>query len=238
MENLEHDQIKKAETFSTSSAEQPKLQRIDKHYLLHEIEHLIHFERGFLYTVREVLIRPSETIKTFLHTDRTKLTKPIIFVILTSLFYTLLNSFFHIEQDYATQTHNIMPAITGMLTWIQNHYGYSNLIMLCFITPLVKLFFRKTPYNFWEIVVMLCYVNGISMLFATFFGIVELALNIKVLMVGIVLAVVYTVWAIGQFFNKNDALTYIKAFFAYSIGYLIFMIVMMVLAVGYAMIMR
>ena len=231
MEHLDQNENIPPTNISSINNEARQIKRIDFHYLVHEVEHVIHFERGFLYTVREILLRPSETIKTFLLSDRSKLTKPIIFVILCSLFYTLLNSFFNLEEDYGSAAENIMPAVAGMLKWIQSHYGYANLIMLIFIAPWIKLFFRNSPYNFWEMVVMLCYVNGISMLFATLFGILELVLNIKVLMVGILLATGYTIWAIGQFFNKKDALTYIKAFFAYWIGYLTFMIVMMVLAV-------
>ncbi len=233
MEHLDQNENIPPANISSSNDDARQIKRIDFHYLVHEVEHVIHFERGFLYTVREILLRPSETIKTFLLSDRSKLTKPIIFVILCSLFYTLLNSFFNLEDDYGSAAENIMPAVAGMLKWIQSHYGYANLIMLIFIAPWIKLLFRKSPYNFWEMVVMLCYVNGISMLFATLFGILELVLNIKVLMVGILLATVYTIWAIGQFFNKKDALTYIKAFFAYWIGYLTFMVVMMVLAVAF-----
>jgi hypothetical protein len=43
-----------------------KLHRIDGHYILHEIEHILHFERGILFTVRELLLRPGKSVKEFI----------------------------------------------------------------------------------------------------------------------------------------------------------------------------
>ena len=38
--------------------------------------------------------------KEFIDKDRSKLVKPIIFIIVASLIYTLISHFFHIEQGY------------------------------------------------------------------------------------------------------------------------------------------
>ena len=34
------------------------LKRIDGHYIIHKIEHVLKFEKGILYTIRELLTRP------------------------------------------------------------------------------------------------------------------------------------------------------------------------------------
>jgi hypothetical protein len=76
------------------------LKRINGHYIIHEIEHVLHFEKGILYTIRELLLRPGENVRHFITENRNRLVKPIIFIIITSLIYTLVNHFFHIEDGY------------------------------------------------------------------------------------------------------------------------------------------
>jgi len=63
------------------------LKRIDGKYVIHEIEHLLHFERGILYTIKELLIKPGKNIRNYLSENRSRLVKPIIFFIVTSLIY-------------------------------------------------------------------------------------------------------------------------------------------------------
>jgi hypothetical protein len=59
------------------------LKRIDTHYIAHEIEHLLHFERGILHTIKELCIRPGQTIRKYISENRSRLVKPIVFIIIT-----------------------------------------------------------------------------------------------------------------------------------------------------------
>ncbi|WP_454881016.1 DUF3667 domain-containing protein [Sphingobacterium detergens] len=61
------------------------LKRIDAHYIAHEIEHVLHFERGILYTIRELVTTPGKNIRNYISENRSRLVKPIIFIIVTSL---------------------------------------------------------------------------------------------------------------------------------------------------------
>ncbi|WP_313265727.1 DUF3667 domain-containing protein [Sphingobacterium sp.] len=65
------------------------LKRIDAHYIAHEIEHVLHFERGILYTIRELITTPGKNVKKYIAENRSRLVKPIIFIIITSLIYLL-----------------------------------------------------------------------------------------------------------------------------------------------------
>ncbi|WP_028668854.1 DUF3667 domain-containing protein [Runella zeae] len=72
---------------------QPKnVKRIDGHYIIHEIEHVLHFERGILFTIRELIINPGQNIQNYLSENRSRLVKPIIFIIITSLIYSILTA--------------------------------------------------------------------------------------------------------------------------------------------------
>ena len=124
---------------------QPKnLKRIDKQYIMHEIEHVLHFERGILYTVKELFTNPGKNIRKYLTESRTKLVKPVIFIFLTSLLYTLINNFFHIEDAYVNNNVFDNSVIIKIINWIQSHYGYANLLTGIFIAMWLKILFKDT----------------------------------------------------------------------------------------------
>jgi Protein of unknown function (DUF3667)./Nin one binding (NOB1) Zn-ribbon like. len=85
------------------------LKRIDAHYVAHEIEHVLHFERGILYTIRELVTAPGLNVRNYISENRSRLVKPIIFVIVTSLLYSIISHFFHTEERYmqSIDTHSI-----------------------------------------------------------------------------------------------------------------------------------
>ena len=195
-----------------------KLKRISGHYIIHEIEHVLHFERGILYTIRELLLRPGASIRNFINEDRGRLVKPIIFIILTSLAYTLADHYFHIEEKYAKPANAVIGATALIFKWITDHYGYGNIIMGAFIALWLKLFFRKSGYNFFEILILLCFVMGMGMLILAVFVIIQGLTHTDLMLASGLVTFAYCSWAIGQFFDSKKATSYVKAFAAYVIG--------------------
>lgn len=198
-----------------------KLKRIDGHYIAHEIEHVLHFDKGILYTIRELLIRPGANIRRFLAEDRSRLVKPVIFIIVTSLVYTIASHYFHIEpliqHDLSAQS---MTA--KLYKWTQDYLGYSNIIMGGFIAIWIKLFFRKHSYNYFEILILLCFVMGMGMLIFAIFSVAQGVTHIHLMKIAGYVGVGYCVWAIGQFFGARKVMSYVKAAAAYILGMLTF----------------
>jgi Protein of unknown function (DUF3667) len=210
------------ENFCTNCGQASKLKRIDSHYVKHEIEHLLHFEKGILFTIKELLLRPGQNIREFISENRNRLVKPIIFIILTSLVYTLVTHFFHIEDGYIKYEDTKATATTHIFKWIQDHYGYANIIMGIFIALWTKIFFRKYKYNFFEILILLCFVIGMGMLIFTSFALIEGLTKISLMQVSSVISIFYMTWAIGDFFEEKKSMNYLKAFFAYVLGFATF----------------
>ncbi|PWA07679.1 DUF3667 domain-containing protein [Flavobacterium laiguense] len=199
-----------------------KVKRIDGDYIVHEIEHVLHFERGILYTIKELLIRPGQNIREFIAENRSRLVKPVIFIIVTSLIYTLINHFFHIEDGYVNFTDAKMPTTNSIFSWIQNHYGYANIIMGMFIAFWLKIFFKKYEYNFFELVILLCFVIGMEMLMVSVFALFEGLTKLSLMQIAGFVIFAYCTWAIGQFFDKTKPISYVKAFASYVLGMLTF----------------
>jgi hypothetical protein len=213
-----------------SNCGQPaRLKRIDSHYIIHEITHVLHFEKGVFFTIRELLFRPGKNIREFISINRSRLVKPVIFIIISSLIYSLLNHFFHIEDGYINFSDSSLTAEEAekstsgkILHWIQSHYGYANIIMGVFISVWLKLFFRKHQYNIFELLILLCFVLGIGMLIISLFTLFQGLTGIQVMQGAGVLLILYCSWAIGQFFGQDKFGSYFKAFAAYILGMLTF----------------
>jgi hypothetical protein len=208
------------------------LKRINGHYILHEIEHVLHFEKGILYTFKELLLRPGLSIRYFLTENRSRLVKPIIFIIITSLIYTLVNHFFHIEDGYVNYEGEEMSTTNVIFKWIKEHYGYSNIFMGVFIAFWLKVFFRKSDYNLFELLIMLCFVMGMGMLIFAVFALFQGITHVSVMSAAGGVGIAYCTWAIGQFYDKTKIVSYIKAFAAYMLGTALFFLTAML--IGYA----
>ncbi|MDT0651925.1 DUF3667 domain-containing protein, partial [Autumnicola edwardsiae] len=176
----------------------------NSHYVLHEIQQVLNFEKGIFYTIWELLIRPGKNVRLFITENRSRLVKPILFIIVTSLMYSLVNNFFLIEDGYVKYDEAEKSTTGIILQWIQDHYGYANLIMAIFIAFWAKIFFRKYGYNFYEILILLCFVMGMGMLFLTVFAILQGLTNFGLMQIGGILFIVYCTWAIGQFLTGKN----------------------------------
>lgn len=216
-----------------SNCGQPvKPKRINGTYLLHELLHVLHFERGILYTIRELLINPGQSVRYYLTENRSRLVKPILFIIVTSLIYTFFNYFFHYESSYSENIANNEATAIKFSKWVQAHYGYSNILMAVFITLWIKLFFKKYNFNFFEILILLCYVMGIGMLIFLVFGLIQAIIHVSLIQYASVVGIMYATWAIGQFFEKGKIGSYVKAFFAYLLGMVSFLILIILIGVS------
>jgi hypothetical protein len=199
-----------------------KLKRINGQYIRHEIEQLLQIERGIFYTIKALVTNPGQTVNTFLTENRNRLVKPIVFIIITSLLYTLLNHYFQVEEGYV-QSYNLNDSTAGLIMkWVQDNYGYSNIIMGLFIALCIKLLFRKYNYNFFEILILLCFVMGIGMLIFSVFVVLQGLTNIYLMTFAGIAGVTYAIWAIGQFYDKSKVMSYVKALIAYMTGMIVF----------------
>jgi hypothetical protein len=199
-----------------------QVKRVDFHYVSHEVQHLLHFEKGFLYTIKELLIRPGQSVKKFIGYDRSRLVKPIIFLIVASLIYSTMAHFFHIEDEYVNYQSDKADATGAIFSWIQGHYGYANIMMGVFIAWWIKIFFKRYAYNFFEILILLCFIMGTAMLIVAVFAIAEGLLKVKLMEIAGYACVVYCAWAIADFFDSRKVMSYVKSLSAYLLGMITF----------------
>ena len=192
-----------------------KIQRIDGRFIVREIADILGANKGLLFTIRKMLTSPGKTVRGYLSEERSRHVKPITFVIIASLIFTLVNHIiksdvmhplFHYHFGDESGTFLLL-----ILDWLAKNVALSSIIFGIFLAFGVKLVFRKSEYNIFEIFVLLCFITGIQILLttvATFtrFGIIE---N---------LAILYPFWAIAQFFDGKKVSSYLKALLSYILG--------------------
>ncbi|MBA5792635.1 DUF3667 domain-containing protein [Flavobacterium sp. xlx-214] len=206
-----------------------EVKRIDGHYIVHEITHLLHFEKGILYTIKQLLINPGKTIRKFILEDRSRLVKPVVFIIITSLVFSLVAHFFHIESFVSYEDVQNTSTANKIFKWGDINSGYTNIIIGVFIALWIKLFFQKSNFNLYEILILLCFVTGMSMLFFSVFAFLQGIIHFELMKISGIIGIIYCTWAIGQFFDKGKVLSYIKAFFAYVLGMMSFSLVVVII---------
>ena len=197
------------------------LKRINGRYVMHELGDFFVANKGMIYTVKNLLIRPGDSVRRYLTEDRSQFVKPITFAIITSLIYTLVCHLLHIEAaNFQMQQSNEieLPSLNRFINWMIDYQGYFSLLIGFFIAFWLKLFFRKSGYNLYEIFVFLCYITGIPSLIFSVILTFQVLVHQNFIPISAFIALIYQIWATGQFFNKRKVTSYIKALFSYVLA--------------------
>ena len=69
MNKCKNCKLEKDNKFCPNCWNPKELKRIDKEYIISEIGSVLNFDKGILYTIKELLIRPGITIRKFIRED-------------------------------------------------------------------------------------------------------------------------------------------------------------------------
>jgi hypothetical protein len=132
--------------------------RISLHHLSHEVFHLFtHLDKGFLYTLKELVLHPGAMQREYLEGRRYQHQKPFsmffIAVTVTALGQFLIKS--------------LVFKLYGMSDDSQDYFRHYFALMQMALLPIYAfitwLFFRKSPYNYAEIAVVVLYSISLIM---------------------------------------------------------------------------
>lgn len=235
--NCKRCQTEISTPFCPACGHPQEVKRIDGHYVLHDLFHVLHLERGIFYTIWQLWKAPGVTIREFIREDRTKIVKPVLFLIVTSLVYTIFMNFTHFKDSYfeitVSEEEKFVPSYIRMIfEWVQTHHGYANLLTSGFVALWLQVFFKKQPYNFFELMVLLCYALGMGMLIFFLFGALSWLSGVPSLNQGNFFSTAYIVYALARFYQKAGFRSYFKAFWAYFLGFLSFVLILTVVGLS------
>lgn len=159
-----------------SNCGQKKYARIDRKYIMDEFQYsFLHMNKGFLYTIKSLIINPGKTARDYIEGNRAKHYKPILLAFVLATFSAFL-SFKLIDMPKFTQNMGNAYVENGMFSGNTNRFfniyqeimhlfqSYNNFIMVLLI-PIFALFsyiaFKSWKNNYYEHVVMNAFFQAI-----------------------------------------------------------------------------
>ncbi|SHG06879.1 Protein of unknown function [Flavobacterium micromati] len=150
---------------------QKKFKKIDRKYIWDEIQYtFLHTNKGFLYSIKNIIKNPGKTARAFIDGNRVNHYKPILLVFVLSGISTFISvkiiGFEKIMSAfYAKETLN-SGYMNDVITSLKS---YNSILMLLFVPVFAlttKLAFRKWGNNYYEHMVMNAYIVCVYTLFS------------------------------------------------------------------------
>jgi hypothetical protein len=225
----------------------PEAPRLTMRLVLREIvERFFDVDKGWLRTARELTLGPGAMIRRYVQGHRKVCANPFAYLVVgTAVSITVQRAVGFQERMIATTSGNTVDSPLQMefanrfTELISQNALYVSLGILVPLALLVRLFFRRSGYNLAECFVFALYTVGHLSLLA--FVLVPLYMLLPPSaaiqgIVGLTVAVIYTVYVAQGFFNGSFVGVAIKASVAYVTAFLIFFVVMMVVVLAYVII--
>ena len=142
---------------------QKKYKRIDKKYIWDELQYtVLHTNKGFLYSVKNILKNPGKTAKDFINGNRVNHYKPILLVFVLNgisalIFFKFLNAKESMDVMMPKQTID-SNAMGNMLSFMASYFSFLIILCIPFFALTTKIAFRKWGNNYYEHIVMNAYI--------------------------------------------------------------------------------
>ena len=208
--------------------------------------HIFHFDQGFTYTMRELLLRPGHTIREYTEGRRAKHIKPLKFMLWATAIGFLLFHYSGLDQEMATklveqQKSNNQFAQNFSQKTIAFIMGHPS-VMLFSMVPVIAfsswLLFRRRGYNYAEHFVLNTYLMGELSLASIFTMPISKMISSMttttwpMTMFSMTLWLGYFGWGYSQFFQTPKSIwPWVKAGLAILIGYLLLILLISILVI-------
>ncbi|WP_428232964.1 DUF3667 domain-containing protein [Flavobacterium sp.] len=199
--------------------------KINWHFLWHDIQHgLLHFDKGILYSFKQLFTRPGNSIREFIEGKRVKHFKPLSLVVVLATLYGVLYHYFKINLLPATSEDSLnYPEFNE---WISTHFSWITIATIPLFTIGTFICFKKQGYNFVEYFVLNTFKASQKLfshlllfpLLIYYNGMIEIQ---KVTSFIYAVDIALTFWTNIQFFDK---ISKTKAFLLSVLSHLIFLI--------------
>ncbi len=233
---MEEKQIRPESDFGVYHDERP-IRRITFKSLLNDIANTFNFEKGILYTLKELILHPGSSIKAYLTTGRFNYMNPLKLLILTTALAVFFTSFLNV---FETESENVMSksffsglekgynsAGTGkkevlekLTNFDYKQLFYENLNILLFMAlPITALFsyllLSKKKYNYAENLALNAFIISVQNLVYVLF-VIEMEIVFSNIWVGlfVLLSYGYLIYVYIDFFKLETLGGIIKMFLA------------------------
>jgi hypothetical protein len=155
--------------------------RIDWHFLGHELEHsVLHMDRGILYSLKELMLRPGHMMRAYLEGRRANQVKPMLLIMVMAAVVVFLSKYL-LGEGVMDQVTVSMPAVDGEVSkgmaaamkasglvagWMNQYFALFTLLLLPFEAAAFRLsFHRFASFNYPEWLVITAFLTVQSFVF-------------------------------------------------------------------------
>jgi hypothetical protein len=145
------------------SCGQKKYSRIDKKYILSELENTIsQTNKGFLYSIKNIIINPGKTAREFIDGSRVNHYKPVLLAFLLSGISAFISfniiGLIEIMKAYYSKMHLSSQLMSDYMSFTTSYNSLIMLFTVPFLAIITKIAFRKWGQNYYEHIVMNAYI--------------------------------------------------------------------------------
>jgi len=197
--------------FCNNCGQTADTERIDFHFLKHEIPHsFFHINAGLLYTSKQMFIRPGHSIREYLEGKRIKHIQPLSFILILAGFYILLCHWFHLNLFTLSDEQGSKIVLnhnsTSFDEYLLKNFGWLTLATIPFYTIGTFVCFYNKGYNYTEYFILNTFKAGqrllIQIVFLPFIFLIKHSLSISnVVLVIYLIDLGLNFWTNIQFFN-------------------------------------
>ena len=224
--------------FCGNCGQKSNIPKIDFKYLIHDLpDSFFQINQGFLFTIKQLAVRPGKSIKDFLSGKRQIYYKPLAFFLVTSAIYLLLMYSLDRETFTGDAIAGMRDAFSGrdksfniiLLDWAGKNQTYFTLFFLPLFSLASYLAFMKAGFTYVEHIVMNLYISGFQMIIYLVFGLFLVEENM-LLVLPLLVGFIYNIWTFNQIFNyKKIIARNFLVLLTYSIFFIILFILSMII---------
>jgi hypothetical protein len=220
-----------AGNYCPNCAQSAGVSRIKFRSFFSEFMHSIfQLDRGFFYTLQQLVIRPAQVILEFLEGKRRSYFKPITYVFLLSTIYFLtsrlinhniwINDFIEGFLLYDDGSKEDLPLLVD---WFVNNFSYANLLLLPVFSLASFISFTGHHRNFAEHVVVNAFITGQQVIFYLVFSLLSLTSESDFFeFMPVILSITYAFWVYWRVFSEGKRIWNLLRTVSTYLLYLIF----------------
>lgn len=141
---------------------QRRYRRINRNYIVQELQNVFSATGGFLYTLIKLIRNPGKTARKFIEGQRVKHFRPLYFVFILAGFEALIAyqwvGLAEMLEAYSRDMHIRSPFMHDYYIFTSSNHSLLMLVLLPFFALCTKLAFRKWGQNYYEHIVMNAYI--------------------------------------------------------------------------------
>jgi len=202
---------------------------------------IFQINRGFLFTIKELFVRPGHAIRDFINGKRKPYYKPISFLLVSVTLYIFVAYLLDVDSflarsiknfkdgwDHANQERDKLELQTGgIFEWLRTNQTYLVFVFVPIFSLASFIAFVRDKYNYYEHLVLQLYITGQQFIMITIFTCAFFAIPEILTITILVSCILYSLFAYKQFFKGR---TFIEVFLRYILIQITFIVLYFIIS--------